>query len=682
MPTPGPCSATSRLCGTARRRRSRSTLGSPRATRARSSSSTGSGTWRPRPASSGPIVSNTERVNRALGLPAPQFTTRIDPDGGVERYAEFRKVVPFAWREHPFEWIEGQRFGVLARVPARGLPLVPQPGRAGAADRRGDPAGPAHPGLAARTGRDAHGPPPAWPGRTPGPGEGLSPHRRGRDRQAGPARESSIPSRSRRRLDDSGGPGWIRASTGWRRCGVDPAGRRAAGRVPGRGSRSRSRADPAPGPRRPPGSSIPTSSSRLACTAPARGCSCCSGTCSARSAGSRARSRTRSARSAITATARPATSTIRSISPARSSWSSASIPRFARSTWGPTASAGRPIRPTSLAQVRVAAGERIELALELPEGSYRIRGPQLPWSVDFQVTPNAPTRLWEIDLATGPGPDPPRTLRAGHQVLTLANGLDRELLVRIERTAVRTDALTAARAASLALFRELFPGEVLSPGQLATVSTVTLLAVELDPAQADALYHDLGDARAFNVIHELFRLLDEAIREAGGAVVKTVGEGLLAAFQDPAPAVRLGLELEGRLARSESTREPEAAASDPSRHRPGGERERPPRLLRDRRAAGVQADRPGRGRRTRPGPGGRGGPRRRRAARSPGHRAGGGHPGTVRPAVLDPDPIAGIAGQRPSNGSRPDSHPGADCSREILAARKSPADPRPGSCGT
>ena len=52
-------------------------------------------------------------MNRALGLPAPQFTTRIDPHGGVERYAEFRKVVPFAWREHPFEWIEGQRFGVL-----------------------------------------------------------------------------------------------------------------------------------------------------------------------------------------------------------------------------------------------------------------------------------------------------------------------------------------------------------------------------------------------------------------------------------------------------------------------------------------------------------------------------------------------------------------------------------------
>ena len=41
--------------------------------------------------------------------------------------------------------------------------------------------------------------------------------------------------------------------------------------------------------------------------------------------------------------------------------------------------------PHVLAQIRVAAGERIELPLALPEGAYRIRGPQLPWSIDFQV---------------------------------------------------------------------------------------------------------------------------------------------------------------------------------------------------------------------------------------------------------------------------------------------------------
>jgi class 3 adenylate cyclase len=209
--------------------------------------------------------------------------------------------------------------------------------------------------------------------------------------------------------------------------------------------------------------------------------------------------------------------------------------------------------PHVLAQVRIAAGERVELALELTAGSYRIRGPQLPWSADFQVQPRAPTRLWEINLATGPAADDPRMLRAGHQVLTFASELDREILVRIERVAMRDDALTASRAASLALFRQLFPDEVLSPGQLAAVATVTLMAIQLDPAQADRLYQDLGDSRAFNVIHELFRILDGAVRDAGGAVVKTVGEGLLAAFEKPAAAVGLGLVVDGNLRQGELT---------------------------------------------------------------------------------------------------------------------------------
>jgi class 3 adenylate cyclase len=143
-------------------------------------------------------------------------------------------------------------------------------------------------------------------------------------------------------------------------------------------------------------------------------------------------------------------------------------------------------------------------------------------------------------------------LRAGGQVLVLSNGHSGELVVRIERTAARGDALTAARATSLAQFRELFPGEHLAPGQLATVSTVTLLVTALEPAQADALYQVLGDARAFSVVHEHFQRLGTLIRQGGGAVVKTMGEGLLASFSDVTAAVKTALELARPCATTES----------------------------------------------------------------------------------------------------------------------------------
>ena len=192
--------------------------------------------------------------------------------------------------------------------------------------------------------------------------------------------------------------------------------------------------------------------------------------------------------------------------------------------------------PHVVAQARIAAGERVTLDLVLEPGSYRLRGPQLPYAIDFRVEPVAASRRWELELQRGPSADLPRTLRAGGQVLALANGNDREILVRVERTAPRDDALTAARASSLALFRELFPGEILSPGQLINLETVTLMVTDLD--RAGDLYAEMGDARAFAMVHEQFRRIDERVRREGGALVKTILEGTVSAFADPAAALR------------------------------------------------------------------------------------------------------------------------------------------------
>jgi eukaryotic-like serine/threonine-protein kinase len=208
--------------------------------------------------------------------------------------------------------------------------------------------------------------------------------------------------------------------------------------------------------------------------------------------------------------------------------------------------------PHVLAQVRVAPNERIELDLELPAGSYRLRGPQLPWSIDFQVQNSATIRRWDIDLGSAPAQEGLGALRIGGQILILNNPHPRELVIRVERTATRGDALTAARATSMALFRSLFPGEVLAPGQLATVSMVTLMVTALDPQQADALYGDLGDARAFSVVHEHLQRLGDAIRAGGGAVVKTMGEGVLASFNDVEAAVRTALDLVTQLPTSQT----------------------------------------------------------------------------------------------------------------------------------
>ena len=209
------------------------------------------------------------------------------------------------------------------------------------------------------------------------------------------------------------------------------------------------------------------------------------------------------------------------------------------------------------AQARVGPGERVVLDLALGEGAYRFRGPQLPFSVDFRVEAKAATDRWDLPLDRPPGADLPRALRAGGQSLSLSNATDRELVVRIERTTAIDDALTAGRASTLGLFRELFPGEILEPGQLVNVATATFVVTGLDGAEA--LYERLGDSGAFALIHDHFRRVEAAIRSEGGALVKTIGAGVFAAFNDPVAAVQAALSLPETL---------DAAAADAGQ--PGG----------------------------------------------------------------------------------------------------------------
>jgi class 3 adenylate cyclase len=208
--------------------------------------------------------------------------------------------------------------------------------------------------------------------------------------------------------------------------------------------------------------------------------------------------------------------------------------------------------PHVAAQVRVAGGERLELNLALPDGAYRLRGPQLPYQHDFVVAAGAGATHVDLDLKQGPTPATPHRLRPGGQVFVLSNGYAVEVVARLERTAGRGDALTAAKASSLALFRELFPEQVLEPGQLMSVSLMTLLAVDL--ADAERLYADRGDTGAFACVREYYRLVRQRVERDGGAVVRTVGEEVVAAFSDVAAAVRTALALQAEADRGEATR--------------------------------------------------------------------------------------------------------------------------------
>ena len=207
---------------------------------------------------------------------------------------------------------------------------------------------------------------------------------------------------------------------------------------------------------------------------------------------------------------------------------------------------GPAFAPHVAAQMRLAPGERMRLSLSLSAGTYKIRSPQLPYSYALQISPSGSVKRSRVRFTTESLHEPRRVLLApGSQLLELENDLARELVVRVERAAPREDALTAARAACLPSFRKLFPGEVLASGRLVAVGRTAFLIAAVQGARQ--LMQDLGDARAFEIMLKLIEKIEDAVAAEGGAMVKTANGAVLCAFDSAASAARAAVTLRDRL---------------------------------------------------------------------------------------------------------------------------------------
>lgn len=114
--------------------------------------------------------------------------------------------------------------------------------------------------------------------------------------------------------------------------------------------------------------------------------------------------------------------------------------------------------------------------------------------------------------------------------------------VKLEHVSWADRAATAHRLSLHPRFRRLFSGEVLGPGRQLRVARVALLFSDL--SASTALYSRVGDAPAFRLVQDHFELLREKIAEQGGVVVKTIGDAVMAAFQDEGAALRAGIAMQ------------------------------------------------------------------------------------------------------------------------------------------
>ncbi|MBE7434277.1 MAG: adenylate/guanylate cyclase domain-containing protein [Anaerolineales bacterium] len=107
---------------------------------------------------------------------------------------------------------------------------------------------------------------------------------------------------------------------------------------------------------------------------------------------------------------------------------------------------------------------------------------------------------------------------------------------QLERVTWSDQAATAADVTTLQVFRDLFSNEVLRAGEEISVGSMTLMFTDL--RNSTRLYRDIGDASAFGKVREHFSIIEGAAAKEDGAIVKTMGDAVMAAFRKPVSAVR------------------------------------------------------------------------------------------------------------------------------------------------
>ena len=101
--------------------------------------------------------------------------------------------------------------------------------------------------------------------------------------------------------------------------------------------------------------------------------------------------------------------------------------------------------------------------------------------------------------------------------------------------------LSGKRLLSTQTFRQLFRSETIPESETLEVKDLTYLFTDLK--NSTAMYDQIGDANAYNLVRLHFDTLARAIEDNHGAITKTIGDAIMATFVDPADAVRSALDM-------------------------------------------------------------------------------------------------------------------------------------------
>lgn len=212
---------------------------------------------------------------------------------------------------------------------------------------------------------------------------------------------------------------------------------------------------------------------------------------------------------------------------------------------------GPMVTPHIVVHQIIQPGQTRHLQVNLTPGAYRLRTQRPGIETLVHLCAEAASLDIQADSQTiralTPAANPNGQPQASNKKITvnLTNQADYAQRIYLERGAWVTDAVTAAEVTALQHFRDLFSDQVLRPGEEIGVQSMTILFSDL--VGSTAMYNRWGDAPSYALVREQFAFLQRIIREYEGAIVKTIGDAIMAVFADPAKGVAAALAIQAQI---------------------------------------------------------------------------------------------------------------------------------------
>jgi class 3 adenylate cyclase len=208
-----------------------------------------------------------------------------------------------------------------------------------------------------------------------------------------------------------------------------------------------------------------------------------------------------------------------------------------------------------LEALELPAGERAVLSLRLPSEFIIVFEPvtHAAQFIDVQGEPTRERQQLSLIYNKVQAPAGTMTLRPGPLRLSLDNQAGVRVLpsVFIAADALhhligkRKPFLTAKRMLTNQTFRDVFKADNLNIDQRLKITSLTFLFTDLKGSTA--LYERVGDLAAFDLVRAHFHALLEIISSERGAVVKTIGDAVMATFIRPEHAIVAGLRMRAAM---------------------------------------------------------------------------------------------------------------------------------------